>query len=881
MASQSTKNRKGEASDRTKSSGKNTAPANDVSGRRIITGISLIITSIILGLFIYAGTSGLLNFIVPFLKGLFGITAYVVPVIVLGIGIYLLITEKNKISNRRLFFCIAALLSVLHLIHTVAMSDYLNLNFFKFIGLSYTEGINGVGSGAACSVLTRTFTALIGKVGTIILFIGLIPIMLICATGGMKFNVPQTSGQNRPKREIKRARIPQVDDEATDSSEGDDFMPHSGKILTAADYQPTRKASNNKSKKSNLSDVSNDTSDNNDTPDDLDDSDLKSASRHKRRSTVRSEVKDDLTLYPASGKLNSKRSRRDSTRNDFKIGDSFSPSLRYQPQPKWEDEPVQDEINPPEPQLEESSISEDPISENVVSRTEYESDKVEKAENTQPTYPIIEGSASDLYEYNRPPLSLLKKPGAVVRSNGKSDAKAKALIETLASFGVNATIVSICEGPRIVRFEIQLAPGIRVGKVTTLKKDIGVALASSPVRIEAPIPGRSTIGIEIPSDTPTPVLLREVFESDNFRNAKGSLVFALGKDITGNVVTADLADMPHMLVAGTTGSGKSVCINSIILSLAYRLSPKEVRMILIDPKVVEFKVYAPLPHLFCPVVTDKNKAAGALRWVANEMDKRYAELGKYGYRKIDTYNATRENEEERWPRIVVIIDELSDLMLVAPKDVEDSILRISQLGRASGIHIIVATQRPSVDVITGTIKSNLPSKIAFAVSRYVDSNVILDESGAENLLGNGDMIFAPNGAGKSKRIQGAFVDDSEVAAVMNFFENCGQAAPEQDEGIIRALDAITSAHGANDPAEDEDLPAALRVVVEKGKASASYLQRVMRIGYAKASRLMDIMEQKGYVGPQDGAKPREIYITSAMYAQLYPETAPIEQDEAN
>lgn len=875
MASQSTKGRKSGASARTASSAKNknTVQTNDASNRRIITGISLIITSIILGLFTYAGTSGLLSFIVPFLKGLFGITAYAVPVLVLGIGIYLLVTESGKISSRRLFFLIAALFSVLHLIHTVAMSDYLNLNFFKFIGVSYTEGINGVGSGAVCSVLTRAFTALIGKVGTIILFIGLISIMLLCATSGMKFNVPEPSRkQSRPTNEVKRTKMPRVD-------EDDEFMPHSGKILTAADYQPTQKASNRKSNSSNSPVVSDDETD------EKDETDSMPVMQHRRKSNSRNnEAKDDLTLYPASGKLNSKRNRRDSARDDFKIGDSFSPSQRYHiadiPRPEWDDEVANEEVDQPESPTNNSPIEEEPIPEDIVpvSQAEYESDEQEQS---QPTSSIVEGSASNLYEYNRPPLSLLKKPGAVVRSNGKADAKARALIETLASFGVNATIVSICEGPRIIRFEIQLAAGIRVGKVTTLKKDIAVALASSPVRIEAPIPGRSTIGIEIPSDTPTPVLLREVFESDNFRNAKGSLVFALGKDITGNVITADLADMPHMLVAGTTGSGKSVCINSIILSLAYRLSPKEVRMILIDPKVVEFKVYAPLPHLFCPVVTDKNKAAGALRWVANEMDKRYAELGKYNYRKIDTYNATRENEEERWPRIVVIIDELSDLMLVAPKDVEDSILRISQLGRASGIHIIVATQRPSVDVITGTIKSNLPSKIAFAVSRYVDSNVILDESGAENLLGNGDMIFAPNGAGKSKRIQGAFVDDSEVAAVMNFFESCGQAAPEKDEGIIRALDAITSAHSANDPDEDEDFAAALRVVVEKGKASASYLQRVMRIGYAKASRLMDIMEQKGYVGPQDGAKPREIYITSAMYAQLYPDTAPIEQEEAN
>ena len=869
---------------------------NSGSNRRDIAGIVIIITAVILGIFIYGSSDGLLSFAAPLFKGLIGIAAYALPVLLAGFGVYLVATEKNTFRGRAVWFGFGAFCDALHIVHLFAMGDALSESYFKFISMSYTAGTKGSGGGALSAIILRGLTALLGRTGTLVLLIGLLVIMLLCVTNFSVKSIGKRIGSShaeaRRRREQRRTAIPDVDDDE------DEFMPHSGKPLTAGDYEPSeqekkpeepekkpaeqeRKTAAHRAEHTERRTRSDDITTIEDAP-----------APRRRAAAYANEPADDLTLFPSSGSLSKRGRRRNRADDELRIGESFSPSDRY----RFVDDTAKEHTFTEEPDISaaEAAVDTPPKQGDAQSQTPEEAapvvdDGTEYAADDEPsaaiieaqqTTPIVEGEPSELYEYRRPPLTLLKKPTVGVRAGSSLvDAKAKALIDTLASFGVNATMVSICEGPRIIRFEIQLAPGIRVGKVTVLKNDIGVALASSPVRIEAPIPGRTTIGIEIPSESPTPVLLREVFESDNFKNAKGSLVFALGKDITGNVITADLADMPHMLVAGTTGSGKSVCINCIILSLAYRLSPKEVRMILIDPKVVEFKVYAPLPHLFCPVVTDKNKAAGALRWAANEMDKRYKELGKYGYRKIDTYNATRENEDDRWPRIVIIIDELSDLMLVAPKDVEDSILRISQLGRASGIHIIVATQRPSVDVITGTIKSNLPAKIAFAVSRYVDSNVILDESGAETLLGHGDMIFAPGGAGKSKRIQGAFVDDSEVAAVMDFFAGSNQPAPEQDESIMRELDAITGAQGGNDPMEDEDLPAAVRVVIEKGKASASYLQRCMRIGYAKASRLMDIMEQKGYVGPQDGAKPREIYITPAMYAQIYGGEAPVTPNE--
>ena len=483
----------------------------------------------------------------------------------------------------------------------------------------------------------------------------------------------------------------------------------------------------------------------------------------------------------------------------------------------------------------------------------------------------IPSSAAPVVEYQRPPFSLLNSPAADMPTGNESpQEKAKLLIETLATFNIPARIINISVGPVITRFELQPAQGIRVNRITSLSQDIALALAAPLVRIEAPIPGKAAIGIEIPNKNAAQVLLREVIESKEFSSERSPIAFALGKDIAGRIVCANLEKMPHLLIAGATGSGKSVCINDIILSMVYKASPSELRLVLIDPKVVEMRVYAPLPHLMLPVVTDPKKAAGALKWAVMEMEQRYQKMAKLNARDLARYNALVDDEGEKLPKLVVVIDELADLMMVAAKDVEDSICRIAQLGRAAGVHLIVATQRPSTDVITGLIKANIPSRVAFAVSSGVDSRVILDTTGAEKLLGKGDMLFHANGASKPIRAQGAFVSDEEVERVMDFFAQTSEKPPLEEEAFDR-ITAVASAGPAqgNGKQEDELLPDAVKIVLDSGQASISMIQRRLRVGYARAARLIDIMEQQKIVSGFDGSKPRKLLIDHAEYERRF------------
>lgn len=452
-------------------------------------------------------------------------------------------------------------------------------------------------------------------------------------------------------------------------------------------------------------------------------------------------------------------------------------------------------------------------------------------------------------------------------------AKGKKLEETLASFNIDAKVINYSVGPTITRFELHPAQGVRVNRITSLSDDIALALAAPRVRIEAPIPGKSAIGIEIPNKDTVPVLLREVIESSEFSEGSSALRFGIGKDIAGKVLCADLDKMPHLLIAGSTGSGKSVCINDIILSFIYGKKPEEVRLIMVDPKQVELRVYAPMPHLLMPVVTDPKKAAGALKWAVMEMDQRYKKMSKVNARSISRYNELQEDPAEKLPRLVIIIDELADLMMVAAKEVEESICRIAQLGRAAGIHLIVATQRPSTDIITGLIKANIPSRIALAVSSAVDSRVIMDCGGAEKLLGRGDMLFHANGANKPVRAQAAFVSDEEVESIMDFFtrQQTDENQPRYQEitldEVSSTVDAVTGQ--GNGKQEDELLDDAVKIVLESGQASISMIQRRLRVGYARAARLIDIMEQLKVVSGFDGSKPRKLLISSfEEYQQL-------------
>lgn len=463
--------------------------------------------------------------------------------------------------------------------------------------------------------------------------------------------------------------------------------------------------------------------------------------------------------------------------------------------------------------------------------------------------------------------------------------KAGILVETLKSFGVTVRITGIFRGPSVTRYEIQPAAGIKVSKITGLADDIALSLAAQGVRIEAPIPGKPAIGIEVPNSHKDTVSLREILESDSFRSSRSKLAFAVGRDIAGNAVVGDIARLPHMIIAGATGSGKSVCTNSIIMSILYHATPEEVKLILIDPKIVEFTVYEGIPHLLIPVVTDPKKAAGALNWAVQEMQRRYNLFAENSVRDLGDYNAAAAQPGsglEPMPQIVVIIDELADLMMTTSKEVEDSICRLAQKARAAGMHLIIATQRPTTDIITGLIKANIPSRIALSVMSQVDSRTILDTGGAEKLLGHGDMLYLPNGKIKPVRVQGCFTSTKEIEKVVDFIKSQTQSEysdeimeqVEQSIPVTKAeakeLRAAEKAAAVNEPepGSDEDvLERAIEVVVEAGQASTSSLQRRLKLGYARAARMMDELEQMGVIGPYEGAKPRKVLMTKEQLAE--------------
>lgn len=485
-------------------------------------------------------------------------------------------------------------------------------------------------------------------------------------------------------------------------------------------------------------------------------------------------------------------------------------------------------------------------------------------------------------EYKMPPINLLKRGN---KSGGDSDAHlretAMKLQKTLQTFGVNVTITNISCGPAVTRYELQPEMGVKVSKIVGLADDIKLNLAAADIRIEAPIPGKAAVGIEVPNKENSAVMLRDLLESEEFKNSKSKISFATGRDIAGKVVVSDIGKMPHLLVAGATGSGKSVCINTLIMSILYKARPDEVKLIMVDPKVVELSVYNGIPHLMIPVVTDPKKAAGALNWAVNEMNKRYQLFAEYNVRDLKGYNDKVEKikdiddpaKPQKMPQIIIIVDELADLMMVAPGDVEEAICRLAQLARAAGIHLVLATQRPSVNVITGLIKANMPSRIAFSVSSGVDSRTIIDMNGAEKLLGKGDMLFYPAGYQKPVRVQGAFVSDQEVQAVVDYLkDNSGNVA--YDEEIQSQVNStLNAAPGAGGTANERDVyfADAGKFIIEKDKASIGMLQRVFKIGFNRAARIMDQLAEAGVVGEEEGTKPRKVLMSMEEFEQYIDE----------
>lgn len=495
----------------------------------------------------------------------------------------------------------------------------------------------------------------------------------------------------------------------------------------------------------------------------------------------------------------------------------------------------------------------------------------------------IESENADHSSYQLPPVSFLRA-GKKDQTDATEEIRFNRdrLNTALSSFGVNATIRDVTRGPTVTRYDLELEAGVKLNKITNLSGDLALALGVENVRI-APIPDKiSTVGIEVPNKVVSAVCLRDIIDSPAFRNAKSKLSFAVGKDIGGNCIIGNIAKLPHMLIAGTTGSGKSVCMNSLILSLLYKATPDEVRLIMIDPKMVELGIYNGIPHLFIPVVTDPKKAAGALQWAVVEMLKRYRLFSEAQVRDLASYNALQKNEPDgqTLPQVVIVIDELADLMLCAAKEVEESICRVAQMGRAAGMHLVIATQRPSADVITGLMKANIPSRIAFAVASAMESRIILDTAGAEKLVGRGDMLYAPLGEGKPKRVQGCFISSEEIERVVNFVKENGET--DYDESVIDKINAAVAekekgnAKGGGNAAPDQNaaddvdelLPAAIDVVMETGQASVSMLQRRLKLGYSRAARIVDEMETRGIVGPFEGSKPRQLLITKEQWQEL-------------
>ena len=564
------------------------------------------------------------------------------------------------------------------------------------------------------------------------------------------------------------------------------------------------------------------------------------------------------------------------------------PVIRKKPEPSYDKMPPLDlsEYDDTKPvPVEEPAPQPDPVEkpkEPIEPKPEKVTAKETAASAAEVAQEIEMAQTIEKPEYRFPPIDLLKLPGG-----GSSDGtlemreNSRRLNETLASFKIEAHIINVTRGPSVTRYEVELEKGVRLNKLTTAADDIALSLGATGVRIAA-VPGKiSVVGIEVPNQAVTMVSLREVIDSQAFNKAKSKSSFAVGKDIGGSCIVGNIAKLPHMLIAGTTGSGKSVCMNSIIISLLYKASPDDVKLIMVDPKMVELGIYNGIPHLLIPVVTDPKKAAGSLQWAVAEMMRRYKSMSDAGVRDLESYNSIIESQEvegHKLPQVVVIIDELADLMLVAAKEVEESICRIAQMGRAAGIHLIIATQRPSADVITGLMKANIPSRIAFAVASAMESRIILDTQGAEKLVGKGDMLYAPIGNGKPQRVQGCFVSDPEVEAVANYVKS--NFVTNYDQEVLEEIEKKAAQTGnskmtVNEPepsAEemdgDEMLPAAVDVILETGQASVSMLQRRLKLGYARAARIVDEMEEKGIVGPYAGSKPRSILVTKEQWEAM-------------
>ncbi|MDF2986565.1 MAG: ftsK [Eubacterium sp.] len=772
------------------------------------------------------------------LLGFLGIPAYIIPVILIVYGVAMIFKKDSHIFKLRLVYALVLLVVISSYFQVAEFKydEYTGRSFFRSLGDFYTEGTKISGGGLLGGLITLPFLMTFQTLGTIIILstISVIDIILLTNVSMAAFlqnlstffsGKVRSVNESRKIRKAERMKEREAELENADQTPEEEASTGKPKIIN---FKIERENRNKSPKK-----LSN-----------AEDSEIAATSDNEAAEAVmgseeefvvglsgfNEDVADGLVVADIKGLGNSP----EKIDNFAGIEDetAAAPADTTQPEGKMQQNSnIQDE------------------GEIVIPHVE-------------PPKPII---------YNYPSLELLdeSKDDATNVKALKNTALegAKKLEDTLKSFGVEARVINISRGPAVTRYEIQPSPGVKVSKIVNLSDDIALNLAAAGVRIEAPIPGKAAVGIEVPNKEMSAVLLKDILESKEFSNHPSKLAFSVGKDISGETVVADIGKMPHMLVAGATGSGKSVCINSLIMSILFKASPEEVKLLMVDPKVVELGIYNGIPHLLIPVVTDPKKAAGALNWAVQEMVNRYKLFADKGVRDLKGYNAMlKANGEQILPQIVIIVDELADLMMVAPNDVEDAICRLAQMARAAGMHLVIATQRPSVDVITGVIKANIPSRISFAVSSQVDSRTILDMSGAEKLLGRGDMLFYPVGEPKPLRVKGSFVSDSEVEKVVEFIKTQGYS--NYDENIIEKINDHSTGSDENAGDNDELLNQAIDMVVEAGQASVSLVQRKFKVGYSRAARIIDQMEARNIVGRFEGSKPRQVLISKQQWMEM-------------
>ena len=855
-----TKTSKGKANENNKEPVKQEAPASQVPVR-LITSVAFLGCAVLFGVILFACEGALLTLISRLIHGLIGRVGFIISIPVL---LYLFwihaFSGKRPVAMRTC--CLALFVVTCGCIsHLNDVPDVLP-KAMELLKNLFSNGMVGMNGGVICGLVAILIKWLCGP---IISYVILIVTTIICFLGGMGITIP---GLVRAYRERPRA---EWEDEVFEEQEepATAVVNHiANKRIEYLEQRRQREAEKaaeakrleeerNKKPLSKAEDIISQI--------DGDVEDPVAASG----GTVAQE--EDVDLIPVVEK----------TEPIAQEPPEEMPPLRFEPR---EEPAVEAFVDVP--------IQEEPIPEEIVpveipvqQKKEREPGKRSKitAEDTQESAAAVAAEIAQAEnmakpEYCFPPIELLKIP-----ENGSADGTAemrentRRLNETLASFKIDAHISNVTRGPSVTRYEVELAKGVRLSKITSAADDIALSLGAPGVRIAA-VPDRiSLVGIEVPNRMVTTVSLREVIDSKEFHSAKSKSSFAVGKDIGGSCIVGNISRLPHMLIAGTTGSGKSVCMNSIIISLLYKASPDDVKLIMVDPKMVELGIYNGIPHLLIPVVTDPKKAAGSLQWAVTEMMRRYKAMSDAGVRDLESYNSIVESQEEngkRLPQVVVIIDELADLMLVAAKEVEESICRIAQMGRAAGIHLIIATQRPSADVITGLMKANIPSRIAFSVASAMESRIILDTQGAEKLVGKGDMLYAPIGCGKPKRVQGCFVTDGEVESVANYVKS--HFITEYDQNVMEEIERKAVQTGNAKPShepeptadelyQDEMLPAAVEVILETKQASVSMLQRRLKLGYARAARIVDEMEELGIVGPYQGSKPRDILITAEQW----------------